>query len=82
MKMKPPPPPNGGREEGNGGGKKNAQATMEKVFMATLTDPHYQKHPVPMVRSQHSHDTCKELLDLCKLPRKELPQPQTSSREK
>ena len=29
---------------------------MEKVFMATLTDPHYQKHPVPMVRSQHSHD--------------------------
>ena len=49
--------------------------------MATLTDPHYQKHPVPMVRSQHSHDTCKELLDLCKLPEEELPQPHIIKRK-
>ena len=65
-KMKPPPP-NGGYEEPSEEVLKMRE-TMEKVFMATLTDPHYQKHPVPMVRSQHSHDTCKELLDLCKLP--------------
>ena len=70
-KMKPPPPPNGGYEEPTEEVLK-MRATMEKVFMATLTDPHYQKHPVPMVRSQHSHNTCKELLDLCKLPEEEF----------
>ena len=50
-KMKPPPPPNNGYEEPSEEVLK-LRATMEKVFMATLTDPHYQKHPVPMVRSQ------------------------------
>ena len=79
-KMKPPPPPNGGYEEPSEEVLK-MRATMEKVFMATLTDPHYQKHPVPMVRSQHSHDTCKELLDLCKLPEEELPQPHIIKRK-
>ena len=32
-------------------------------------------------RSQHSHDTCKELLDLCKLPEEELPQPHIIKRK-
>ena len=40
-KMKPPPPPNGGYEEPSEEVLK-MRATMEKVFMATLTDPHYQ----------------------------------------
>ena len=79
-KMKPPPPPNGGYEEPSEEVLK-MRATMEKVFMATLTDPHYQEHPVPMVRSQASHDKCKELLDLCKLPEEELPQPHIIKRK-
>ena len=70
---KPPPPPNDGYEEPSEEVLR-MRPVMEKVFMATLTDPHYQKHPVPMVRSQHSHDACKELLDLCRLPEEELPQ--------
>ncbi len=79
-KQKPPPPPNGGYEEPTEEVLK-MRAAMEKVFMATLTDPHYQEHPVPMVRSQASHDKCKELLDLCKLPEEELPQPHIIKRK-
>jgi len=70
---KPPPPPNDGYEEPSEEVLR-LRPVIEKVFMATLTDPHYQKHPVPMVRSQHSHDACNELLDLCRLPEEELPQ--------